>query len=607
MFRRLLRTTAKALLATLAAVQVVAVQPAAAQSAQPARPRGEGVRDTTRTRRVPRIDPSDTAIVVPGRSVVATTFGIVATSQPLASAAGVQMLERGGNAVDAIIAANATIGLMEPMMNGIGGDLFAIVYEAKTGKLYGLNSGGWAATGETADLLASKNITRMPQRGVWSVTVPGAVAGWDALRTKFGTMPFSTLLAPAIFYAENGFPLPEIIAGNWQPAETNAAGNAAFKSTYLIDGKAPRPGQLFRNPDLAASLHRIAVNGKAGFYTGPTADAILATLHELGGTMTAADLKDFTPEWVTPLHTDYRGWTVYELPPNGQGIAALEMLNMMARFPIKEDGFHSAKAMHVMIEAKKLAYSDLLRYIGDPKFSKMPVEQLLGSANADARAKLIDEHKANCHVQPSQLADIEKGGSETIYMTAIDKDGNIVSLIQSNYSEFGSGLVADHTGFVLHNRGGLFTLQRDQPNTIAPHKRPLHTIIPAFMEKGDTRIGFGIMGGWNQSQAHAQFVSNIADFGMNIQQALEAGRFTKGSFDGCDVQVESTVPATTLAELRALGHEITVRNARTETFGYGQAVMSNGDKVHFGASDPRTDGAAVPQPAPLTALKGKSP
>ncbi|HEY2849702.1 MAG TPA: gamma-glutamyltransferase [Gemmatimonadaceae bacterium] len=560
-----------------------------------------------RTPRAPRIDPSDTAIVVPGRSVVATKFGIVATSQPLASAAGVEMLEHGGNAVDAIIAANATLGLMEPMMNGIGGDLFAIYYDAKTGKLYGLNSGGWAPTGETVDLLASKNITRMPQRGVWSVIVPGAVAGWDALRSRFGTFGFDKLLAPAIYYAENGFPVSQIISENWQPAATNAAGNAAFKATYLIDGKAPQPGQIFTNPDLGASLRRIAQKGKDGFYTGPTADAMLSTLKDLGGTMTAADLNEFKPEWVTPLHTTYNGWTVYELPPNGQGIAALEMLNIMSRFPIKADGFHSAKAMHVEIETKKLAYADLLKYIGDPRFSRLPVEQILGAANADARAKLIDEHKAACRVEPAQFAGLESKGSETIYMTAVDKDGNIVSLIQSNYSEFGSGLVPAHMGFVLHNRGGLFTLERNQPNTIEPRKRPLHTIIPAFMEKGDTRIGFGIMGGWNQSQAHAQFVSNIADFGMNIQQALEAGRFTKGTFNGCDVQIESKIPAATIAELRAMGHEVTVRSARTENFGYGQAVESTGSGVHFGASDSRTDGAAVPQSPPLSPVKGKNP
>ncbi len=593
MARTSLRTLAHITLAIVAAAGIAGAQGDSARAAAARRPRPEFV---------------DTALVVPGRSVVATKLGIVATSQPLASAAGVQMLERGGNAIDAIIAANATIGLMEPMMNGIGGDLFAIVYEAKTKKLYGLNAGGWAATGVTVDLLASKGITRMPGRGVWSVTVPGAVAGWDALRTKFGTLPFSTLLAPAIYYADNGFPVSEIISDNWRPAERSTTATAAFKQTYLIDGKAPRAGQLFRNPDLAESLRRIALKGKSGFYTGPTAEGILATLREQGGTMTAADLAEFTPEWVTPLHTDYHGWTVYELPPNGQGIAALEMLNMMSRFPLKEYGFHSAKAMHVMIEAKKLAYADLLKYIGDPKFSKMPVEQLLGSANADARARLIDEHKATCHVEPSQLGDLEKGGSETIYMTAVDKDGNIVSLIQSNYSEFGSGLVPEHAGFVLHNRGGLFTLQPGQPNTIAPRKRPLHTIIPAFMEQGETRIGFGIMGGWNQSQAHAQFVSDIADYGMNIQQALDAARFTKASFDGCDVQIETRVPAATIEQLKALGHDIRLRGLRTnDDFGYGQAVMTTADGVHFGASDPRTDGAAVPQSPPLAPVKAKAP
>ncbi len=551
--------------------------------------------------RAPRpADTSAASAVIPGRSVVATRFGIVATSQPLASAAGVQILEQGGNAIDAAIAANATLGLTEPMMNGLGGDLFAIVYEAKSGKVYGLNASGWAATGMTADFVASKSTNgRMPQRGVMSVTVPGMVAGWGALRSRFGTLGFDRLLAPAIYYAENGFPVAEITAGLWTPAERNNAASEQFKSTYLINGRAPRAGQIFRNPDLAASLTRIAQKGAAGFYTGATAEAILGEIKAQGGTMTAADLTEFKPEWVTPLSTTYRGWTVYELPPNSQGMAALMMLNIMGHFPIASYGLHSAKAMHVEIEAKKLAYADLLRYIGDPKFSQLPVDRLMGATNADSRAKMIDETKANCHVEPVQIAGIENAGGETIYMTAIDKDGNIISLIQSNYSEFGSGLVAPHTGFVLHNRGGLFTLTRDQPNTIAPRKRPLHTIIPAFMEKGDVKIGFGIMGGWNQSQAHAQFVSNIADFGMSIQQALEAGRFTKGSFDGCDVQIEAKVGAATLDQLRALGHDVRPLGPRTGTFGYGQAVMSNGDGVHFGASDPRHDGAAIPQGAPV--------
>lgn len=543
-------------------------------------------------------------LVVPGRSMIATKLGIVASSQPLASAAGAQILAAGGNAIDAAIAANAVTALTEPMMNGIGGDLFAIVYEAKTGTVYGLNASGWAASGVTADLVASKTTNgRMPGSGVWSVTVPGAIAGWDALRTKFGTRSFDELLAPAIYYAENGFPVGEVTARLWNGAERKQ-GNDAFKSTFAPNGHAPDAGEEFRNPDLAASLKRIARDGKKGFYEGPTAAAMLSTIKGEGGTMTAADLTEFTPEWVNTMTTDYRGWTVHELPPNSQGMAALMMLNIMSRYPIAEYGFLSTKAMHVEIEAKKLAYADLLRYIGDPKFSKLPVEQLMSSANAEARAKLISPSRAACKVEPVALGGIEKGESETIYLSTIDKDGNIVSLIQSNYSSFGSGLVAPGTGFVLHNRGALFTLDKGQANTIAPRKRPLHTIIPAFMEKGDVKIGFGIMGGWNQSQAHAQFASNIADFGMNIQEALEAPRFTKRNFDGCDLDAESRVPANVIDELRAMGHEIRVSDGRfTDTYGYGQAVMSDGKGMKFGASEPRHDGAAIPQGAPVGGAK----
>lgn len=546
--------------------------------------------------------PYGKGLPVPGRSVIATKLGIVATSQPLASSAGVQILERGGNAIDAAIAANATLGVTEPMMNGMGGDLFAIIYEAKTGKLYGLNASGWAATGMTPEFVASKNPNgRMPQRGVYTVDVPGAVAGWDAMHKKFGRLGFSELLAPAIYYAEHGFPVGEVTAGLWAGASGFRYGNDAFKATFVPGGHTPRGGELFHNPDLAASLKRVAAaNGAGGFYRGATADAIVATIKENGGTMTAADLAEFAPEWVTPLSTKYRDWTVYELPPNGQGLAALEMLNIMARYPIAKYGFASAKALHVEIEAKKLAYADLLKYIGDPRFSKLPVQQLLSAGHAAARAAMIDPQKANCHVPPAQLAGLEAGASETIYMTVVDQDGNIVSLIQSNYSAFGSGLVARGTGFALQNRGALFTLERGQPNTLAPHKRPLHTIIPAFMEKGDVKIGFGIMGGWNQSQAHAQFVSDIADFGMNIQQALEASRFTKLDFDGCDVDVEANLPASVVEELRALGHEPRVNAPRVgSTFGFGQVVMTNGAGVHFGASDPRHDGEAIPQGAPI--------
>jgi len=541
----------------------------------------------------------DTKPVV-GRSVVATEYGIVAASQPLAARAGVQILERGGNAIDAAIAANATIGLMEPTGNGIGGDLFAIVYWAKSGEILGLNSSGFSPAGLTVELLASKGIEEMPRRGIYSVTVPGVVAGWDALRSRLGTLPFSELLAPAIYYAENGFPLSEVIAGSWGRSRELLASHPSSKETYLIDGRPPRAGEVFRNPDLAASLRRIAERGRDGYYKGKTAEAILGISAETGGVFTASDLEEFEPEWVTPIETSYRGWKVYEIGPNTQGIAALMMLNLMERYPMSEYGFHSADALHVMIEAKKLAYADMLHYVGDPRFSPVPVREMLDKTHAAERAKLIEMAKAHCTVTPSELRTItDAEGGDTIYMSVIDKDGNIVSLIQSNYSGFGSGLVPKGAGFMLHNRGALFTMEPGRPNTLGPRKRPLHTIIPAFMEKDGVRIGFGIMGGWNQSQAHAQFVANIADFGMTIQEALEAGRFTKGSFDGCDLDMEALVSESVRAELAKRGHDIEVAAPRSGTFGFGQAVMSNPDGVHFGASEPRHDGAAIPEAPPV--------
>jgi gamma-glutamyltranspeptidase/glutathione hydrolase len=538
--------------------------------------------------------------VVTGRSMVATKFGIVASSQPLAARAGVQMLENGGNAIDAAIAASAAIALMEPASNGIGGDLFAMVYTAADGKLVGLNASGWAASGMTPELLASKNNTRMPSRGVYTVTVPGMVAGWQAMRDRYGRLPLSTSLAPAIYYAENGFPVTEIVAGLWRTGATRLAAHPNSKETFLPAGRPLREGEIFRNADLGRVLRRIAERGSAGFYRGETADAIVAILRENGGTMTAADLAEYKPEWVTPISTTYRGWTVYEMPPQGAGIAALEMLSIMEQYPLREWGFHSAKTLHTMMEAKKLAYADMLRYIGDPAFGKIPVAQLLAKPHAASRAALIDPAKAACRVDPAKLDGVSDAeGGETIYLSVVDRDGNIVSLIQSIYSEFGSGLVPKGTGIMLHNRGALFTMTPDQPNTIAPRKRPLHTIIPAFMEKDGVRIGFGIMGGWNQPVAHAQFVANIADYGFTIQEALEAGRFTKTSFQGCDVSVEHLIPEAVRQELTALGHQIRVPRPRSGTFGWGQAVMRDTSGVNFGASEPRHDGMALPEAPPL--------
>jgi gamma-glutamyltranspeptidase/glutathione hydrolase len=537
--------------------------------------------------------------VIAGRSKVITTHGIVATSQPLASQAGVQVLERGGNAIDAAIAANAVLGLVEPQSNGVGGDLFAIVSQSN-GSVHGLNAGGWAPGGLTPALLRSRGITEMPARGIHTVTVPGAVAGWESLRQRFGALPMRDLLAAAIFYARDGFPVSEVIAEGWASLTAKVAGDPEAARTYLPNGRAPRAGELFRNPGLAESLQRIADQGAAGFYEGPTATAILARSRDLGGTMTAADLTEFEPEWVDPLSTTYRGWTVYELPPNTQGIAALMMLNLMEHFPLREYGFHTARSLHVMIEAKKLAYADMIACVGDPAFTEVPVPAMLDKAHARARAECIDPSRAATRVEPSAFAGLTNStGGDTVYLSVIDRHGTIVSLIQSIFQGFGSGLVPPGTGFALHNRGGLFTMEDGHPNVVAPRKRPLHTIIPGLMQKGDVRIGFGIMGAFNQAQAHAQFVANVADYGMDIQQALEAGRFTKSTFTGTDVCIEALVPEPVRDALASLGHDVTVVPPRTGTFGHGQAVMSDGTGVHYGASEPRHDGAAIPEAPPV--------
>lgn len=531
-----------------------------------------------------------------GRSMVISRYGIVAAESPLAAQAGVQMLAHGGTAVDAAVTANALMGLVAPMSNGIGGDLFAIIYDAKSGKLYGLNASGWAPAGLTIPFLRNQGFRDMPQGGIQSVTVPGAVDGWQKLLERFGKKKFSEVLAPAIKTAEEGFPVTEWIADLWRANADGLRTNEAAAQTYLPDNRAPAVGQVFRNPDLAHSLRLIAQGGRDAYYKGEIAKRIVETSRRHGGTLSEKDFAEYSSEWVDPISTTYRGWTVYELPPNGQGLAALEMLNIMETFPLGQYGLNSTNALHTMIEAKKLAYADLIRYIGDPKFSKLPVSELLSKAFAAERAKLINPDKANCNVGPGTV----QKGSDTIYLSAVDRDGNMVSLIQSNYSDFGSGVVADGTGFVLHNRGGLFSLDPTSPNGLAPRKRPLHTIIPAFLEKGDVRIAFGIMGGWNQSQAHAQYVSHVVDFNQNIQAAMEAARFTKLDFAGCDVELENRVPGNVRSELEAKGHVLRMHNGFSNTFGGGQAVMRDfATGVNYGASDPRKDGAAVPEIPPL--------
>ncbi len=534
-----------------------------------------------------------------GRSMVTTRYGIVAAESPLAAQAGAQILAHGGNAIDAAVATNAVMGVVEPMMNGIGGDLFAIVYDAKSGKLYGLNASGWSPQGLTPQFLAAQNVTTMPHFGINSVTVPGAVDGWSKLLSRFGKLTLHDDLQSAIRYADEGFPVPEWDAAYWAEASGFLAKNPETAKLYLIDGHAPGLGEIFRNPELAHSLSLIASGGRDAYYKGPIAETIVALSKKEGGAMTAEDLADFSAEWVEPISTTYHGWTVYELPPNGQGIAALEMLNLMSQFPLAHMGHNSADALHIMIEAKKLAYADLRRYIGDPKFSKIPVAGLLSPDYARDRAKLIDLQHANCSAGPGMPP-----AGDTTYLTTVDADGNMVSLIQSNFEEFGSRMVAPGTGFVLQDRGALFNLEPNSPDILAGHKRPLHTIIPAFMTHGDTRIAFGIMGGYNQAQAHAQFVSNVVDYGMNIQAALEAARFTKRTFDGCDVDMEDRIPADVRSALTARGHQIVLRGNYSAQMGGGQATERNfTTRVNFGASDPRKDGEAIPEPLPASAKR----
>jgi gamma-glutamyltranspeptidase / glutathione hydrolase len=529
------------------------------------------------------------------RSMTISKYGIVATSHTQASVAGAQILARGGSAIDAAIAANAVLGVTEPMMNGMGGDLFAIYWEAKTGKLYGLNSSGWAPRALTLAHLRGEDATSMPAAGIDTVTVPGAVAGWGALHQRFGRLPWKDLFQPAIFYAEHGYPVPEIIHAYWEDAAGWISNDPESRRVFLPNGKAPSIGEIFSNPDVAKALKLVAEDGPDAFYKGEIARAILSTSQALHGTMAADDLAEFSPEWVNPVSTTYRGWTIYELPPNGQGMAALEMLNIMETSPASPEGPLSVTELHKKIEAMKLAYADLYRYNADPRFAKVPVEGLSSKDYAKNRARLIDPSRANCEVAAGKPP-----GSDTTYLSVVDRDGNIVSLIQSNYDAFGSGITVREMGFVLQSRGALFSLNPASPNVLAPRKRPFHTIIPAFMEKGDQHIGFGIMGGPNQPVAHAQFVSNVVDYGMNLQAALDNARFTVSPKRGCNVVIESPVKPEVLQKLSAMGHIFHVEREYSTAMGRGQAVMHDSKtNINYGGSDPRADGSAEPEPPPM--------
>ena len=530
-----------------------------------------------------------------GRSMVITDHGIVATSHVLASQAGSQILSQGGSAIDAAIAANAVLGVTEPMMNGIGGDLFLLYWDAKSGKLYGLNASGWAPQGLTIDFLKKQGVTSMPEDGIHSVTVPGAVDGWAKAHQRFGKLPWKVLFTPAIYYAENGYFVPEIIDDFWRIGRKRLKQTEESERVFLPNGKPPALGEKFSNPDLAKALRLLADKGPREFYEGEIAKAILKTSDSLGGTMQPGDLAEFSSEWVDPISIDYRGWRVYELPPNGQGMAALEMLNIMSTLQPDKQGPQGTVELHKKIEAMKLAYTDLYRYNGDPRFASIPVRGLLSKEYAQQRASLIDPQKANCDAASGTPAK-----SDTTYLAVVDKDGNIASMIQSVYDYFGSGVAVKGMGFLLQDRGGLFVLDPTHPDALAPHKRPFHTIIPAFMERGDEHIGFGIMGGSNQPLAHAQFVSNVADYGWNIQAALSAPRFTirdTGESIKCTIVLESRVSPEVQSQLRQKGHDLVLRKDYSAVMGRGQAVLHNSATgTNFAASDPRADGSAEPEP-----------
>ena len=531
-----------------------------------------------------------------GRSMVITQNGIAATSQILASQTAAGILARGGSAADAAIAANAVLGVVEPMMDGPGGDLFALYWDAATKQYVGINASGPAPLGLTPQFLASKGVKEMPSTGIQSVTIPGAVAGWAAMHKRFGKLPWKDLFDDAIAYAERGFPVTEAIQEQWA-TPTNVEKlktDAESARVFLPNGRAPQVGELFKNPDLARA-YRLIAQAPETFYKGALAEAILTTSHQLGGTMTPEDLSSFSPEWVSPISTDYRGWRVYELPPNGQGMAALEMLNITSMFQPAAAGPFSANEMHTRIEAMKLAYSDLRQYDADPRTGDVPVKTLLSPEWARERAALIDAERANCKVAPGR---IRKG--DTTYLAVVDRAGNMASWIQSVSLAFGSAVTVRGMGFVLQDRGAGFTLDPKSPDVLAGGKRPFHTIIPAFTEHENSRVAFGIMGGANQPLAHAQFVSNMADYGMNIQAALEAPRFTKAAANGCDVSIESRIPEETLEQLSERGHQIAIRREYTQEMGRGQAILHDSKtNINYAASDPRADGAALPEPLPI--------
>ena len=533
------------------------------------------------------------------RSVVMARRAMIATSQPLASAAGLQVLREGGNAVDAAITAAAVLSVVEPTMNGIGGDFFAIVYDAKTRRLRGLNASGRAGRAATPDEFRRRGVTSIPERGVLAITVPGVVDGWSELLARHGTIPLRRALGPAIEYARDGFPVPEIIATMWKGNEDDLRADPATARVFLPSGRPPATGDVFRNPQLASTLEQIAAGGRDAFYKGTVAAAIGADMRRRGALIDERDLAEHRSDWVEPISTNYRGYDVFELGLNTQGFVALEMLNILEGFDIKRLGHNTPATLHLLVEANRIAFADRRAYLADGDAVPRDVQAMLISKEyAARRRKEISPDRAAASYAPGRLPGgvtppgprVEVGGTgDTIYLTAADGQGNVVSLIQSLYDAFGSAIVAGETGIAMQNRGALFSLEAGHPNVVAPRKRPFHTLVPAMvMKDGRPWLSFGVMGGDMQPQGHVQVLLNLIDFGMNVQEAGEAARYRLA---GSNVALESAIGADTRAALEKLGHP--VRSGFGMWGGFQGILIDPTTGVLMGGSDPRKDGLAI--------------
>ena len=528
------------------------------------------------------------------RSEVIGQNGMVATSHPLATQIGLDILKQGGTAVDAAIAANIALGLMEPTGNGIGGDLFAIVWDAKTKKLHGLNASGPAPKNISIDYFKQQGLTKIPSYGPLPVTVPGTVDGWVKLHERFGKLKFASLFEPTIEYAIKGFPITETIAYYLDRSQKRFENYPNFNEVWVKNGKMPQKGEIFKNPQLASTLKTIAENGREGFYEGPIAQTMVEFIQSQGGFLSYDDLAGFHSEWTPPVSSNYRGYDVWELPPNGQGIAALQILNILENYDLKTMGLYSSEYIHLFTEAKKIVFADRAKYYADPHFADIPVKELISKSYAKERAKLIDLNNVSATDEPGIL----KSG-DTIYLTVADKYGNMVYLIQSNYRGMGSGMMPPGLGFMLQDRGELFSLDKNHRNALLGGKRPFHTIIPAFVTKeGKPFMSFGVMGGATQPQAHAQIIINMVDFGLNLQEAGDAPRIVhSGSSqptdeimkDGGTLSLETGFGGIIEDELAAKGHTIKYEKG---IFGGYQAIMVK-DGVYYGASETRKDGQAA--------------